>query len=109
MKSVSIKKVAPVLFAYFVMGFCDAVGISSNYIKQDYGLSETNANLLPLMVFLWFFFFSVPIGEMMNKIGQKRIVLISMTITVLSMILSYIFNSFPMILLAFALLGIGNW
>lgn len=40
-----IGKVLPVLFGFFVMGFCDVVGISTSYVKADFGLSETLAGL----------------------------------------------------------------
>lgn len=100
--------ILPVLFAFFVMGFCDAVGISSNYVKQDFGLSEVEANYLPSMVFLWFFIFSVPASLLMNRIGRKSTVLLSMAFTIIAMVIPVVSYNFPMILLAFALLGIGN-
>lgn len=98
----------PVLFAFFVMGFCEAVGISSNYVKQDFGLTEVQANYLPSMVFLWFFIFSVPAGLLMNRIGRKNTVLLSMVFTIVAMIIPLVSYNFPMILFAFAMLGIGN-
>lgn len=98
----------PVLFAFFVMGFCDAVGIASNYVKQDFGLTDVEANYLPSMVFIWFFVFSVPVGLLMNKIGRKSTVLISMVLTIIAMIIPFVFYNYPMTLFAFALLGIGN-
>jgi fucose permease len=67
-KSYSIAKLLPVLFGFFIMGFCDVVGISSNYVKKDFMLSDTMSNFLPFMVFIWFFVFSVPTGMLMNKI-----------------------------------------
>ncbi len=107
-KDNSIAKVLPVLFGFFIMGFVDVVGISTNYVKQDFALSDTVANLLPLMLFLWFAVLSVPTGLIMNKIGRKNTVLISMGITLLAMLVPLISYSFPMILITFSLLGIGN-
>ena len=104
----SVSKVLPVLFGYFIMGFIDVVGISTNYVKQDFGLNDSLANLLPMMVFIWFVVFSVPTGLMMNKSGRKRTVVISMSITFLAMLVPLISYNFPMVLAAFALLGIGN-
>lgn len=98
----------PILFAFFVMGFCDAVGISSNYVKQDFGLTELQASYLPSMVFLWFFIFSVPVGTLMGRIGLKKTVLWSMIFTVVAMLIPVFSYNFPSVLLAFALLGIGN-
>lgn len=104
----SISKVLPVLFGFFIMGFVDLVGIATNYVKQDFALSDTLANLLPMSLFLWFGILSVPTGMMMNKLGRKTTVLISMVVTFLAMLMPLISYSFPMILVAFGLLGIGN-
>ena len=68
----SPSKLFPVLFGFFIMGFVDVVGISTNYVKQDFRLSDSLANLLPMMVFLWFGVFSVPTGLLMNSIGRKH-------------------------------------
>ena len=104
----SISKTLPVLFGFFVMGFVDVVGIATNYVKQDFKLSDTLANLLPMTLFLWFAILSVPTGIMMNKLGRKRTVMLSMVITLLAMMIPLISYSFPMMLVAFCLLGIGN-
>lgn len=107
-KNSSISKVMPVLFGFFIMGFVDVVGISTNYVKHDFGLSDTSANLLPLMLFLWFAILSVPTGLLMNKLGRKKTVILSMIITLLAMLMPLIVYDFPMILITFSLLGIGN-
>lgn len=104
----SIKKALPVLFGFFVMGLVDLVGIATNYVKQDFSLSDTLANMLPMTLFLWFAVLSVPTGILMNKLGRKRTVIISMVITFLAMLLPFASYNFPMILVAFGLLGIGN-
>jgi fucose permease len=104
----SIPKVLPVLFGFFIMGLVDLVGIATNYVKQDFALSDTLANMLPMTLFLWFALLSVPTSMMMNKLGRKRTVVISMGISLLAMLLPLIWYDFPMILVAFGLLGIGN-
>ena len=104
----SRSKALPVLFGFFVMGFVDVVGISTSYVKQDFGLSDTLSNLLPAMVFLWFAIFSVPTGMLMNKLGRKNTVLLSMFFTLLALLVPLIAYNFVAILIAFALLGIGN-
>lgn len=100
--------VLPVLFGFFIMGFADVVGISSSFVKRDFGLSDSMANLLPMMVFLWFAVFSVPTGLMMNKLGRKNTVLISMAVTLLALLVPLVAYNFTMVLFAFAMLGIGN-
>ncbi|MDR3244877.1 MAG: MFS transporter [Prevotellaceae bacterium] len=106
--SYPISKTLPVFFGFFIMGFIDIVGIATNYVKKDFSLSDSIANLLPMMVFLWFFIFSVPTGLLMNRIGRKRTVLISMVIQLIALLIPLIIYNFTGMLLAFALLGIGN-
>ena len=98
----------PVIFTFFTMGFVDLVGIATNYIKNDFELSDTMANLMPAMVFFWFFIFSVPTGMLMNKIGRRKTVLLSLVVTLLSLLIPMINYSFPTMLIAFSFLGIGN-
>ena len=88
--------------------FVDLVGIATNYVKQDFKLSDTLANLLPMTLFLWFAILSVPTGLMMNKLGRKQTVILSMVITFIAMLIPLISYSFPMMLITFGLLGIGN-
>jgi len=104
----SLFKALPVLFGFFIMGFVDVVGISTSYVKQDFGLSDTLSNLLPAMVFFWFAVFSVPTGILMNKLGRKNTVLLSMIVTLLALLVPLVAYNFVAILIAFALLGIGN-
>lgn len=98
----------PVMFSFFTMGFVDLVGIATNYVKADFQLSDTLANLLPSMVFFWFLIFSVPTGMLMNKIGQRKTVLLSIVVTVAALLLPLINYSFASMLISFSLLGIGN-
>lgn len=104
----AVSRLSPVLFSFFVMGFVDVVGISTSYVKADFGLSDTLANLLPLMVFVWFAVCSLPTGLLMARVGRKRVVLGSAWITTVAMLLPLCCYSFPVVLAAFALLGIGN-
>ena len=106
--STSIKALLPVLFGFFIMGFCDVVGIATSYVKADFGLSETIAGFLPSMVFLWFLLLAVPAAIFMNRIGRKKTVLVSMLVTIVGMIIPFIDYNLYTCLIAFALLGIGN-
>ena len=98
----------PVMLCFFCMGFVDLVGIASNYVKEDLGLTDSVANIFPSLVFFWFLIFSVPTGMLMNKIGRKNTVLLSLVITVISLFIPLLGNSFSVMLIAFSLLGIGN-
>ena len=98
----------PVMLCFFAMGFVDLVGIASNYVKEDLALSDSAANLFPSLVFFWFLIFSVPTGILMNKIGRKNTVLLSLVVTVVSLIMPIFGESYAYMLAAFSLLGIGN-
>lgn len=108
MKNSNLSKIIPIMLVFFVMGFVDLVGIATNYIKADFKLSDTMANLMPSMVFLWFFILSVPTGLLMNKIGRKKTVLLSLIVTVPALIIPLIHYSFSTMLISFLLLGVGN-
>ena len=98
----------PVMLCFFAMGFVDLVGIASNYVQQDLNLSDSAANIFPSLVFFWFLIFSVPTGILMNRIGRKNTVLLSLVVTVISLILPIFGESYGLMLAAFSLLGIGN-
>ncbi len=112
-KSISMN-VLPVMFGFFIMGFCDVVGITTMHVKEDLlgGFSpefrDTLSNMIPVVLFSMFLLFSVPTGILMNKIGRKNTVLISNLITIVAMFIPLIQYSFTMSLIAFALLGIAN-
>jgi len=107
-QKINIAKLLPVVIGFFVMGFVDLVGIATNYVKADFQLSDTMANLLPSMVFFWFLVLSVPTGLLMNKIGRKNTVLLSLLITLPALLIPILSYSFPSMLISFTLLGIGN-
>jgi fucose permease len=107
-KKISIAQVLPVLFAFFVMGFVDVIGIATNHIKEDFGLSDTMTKVLPFMLFIMFLFFSIPTGMLMNRISRRRTVLMSNIITAAALIIPLISYSYVTSLCAFALLGIAN-
>ena len=100
--------IIPVMLTFFTMGFVDLVGIASNYVKEDLALSDSVANVLPSLFFFWFLIFSVPTGMLMNKIGRKKTVLLSLVVTVVALLLPMLGESFALMLIAFSLLGIGN-
>jgi fucose permease len=105
---ISLRFVTPVLMSFFVMSFCDLVGIGVDRVKLDFALSNTMAQLIPSAVFLWFFVLSVPVGILQDRIGKRTVLNIGMIITALGLFFPYFFYSYEMALIGFALLGIGN-
>lgn len=100
--------IIPVMLCFFAMGFVDMVGIASNYVKEDLALNDSTANMFPSLVFFWFLIFSVPTGILMNRIGRKNTVLLSLIVTIVALLLPLFGESFLLMLAAFSLLGIGN-
>lgn len=104
----STRALYPILLTFFTMGFVDLVGIASNYVKADLNLTDSQANIFPSLVFFWFLIFSVPTGMLMNKIGRKKTVLLSLVVTFASLLLPVFGDSYVIMLISFSLLGIGN-
>lgn len=101
-------RLIPVMLCFFAMGFVDLVGIASNYVKADLGLTDSQANIFPSLVFFWFLIFSVPTGILMNKIGRKKTVLLSLVVTFASLLIPIFGDGYAIMLISFSLLGIGN-
>lgn len=103
-----LMQIVPVMLCFFAMGFVDLVGTASNYVQKDLGLTDSQANLFPSLVFFWFLIFSVPTGMLMNRIGRKNTVLISLGITAVSLVIPLTGDGYTTMLISFSLLGIGN-
>ena len=108
MKKNSRLTLIPVMLCFFAMGFVDLVGIASNYVKADFQLNDATANIFPSLVFFWFLIFGVPTGMLMNRIGRKKTVMLSMLLTVAALVIPLRHYSFATMAIAFSLLGIGN-
>ena len=104
----NISRILPVLMAFFVMSFVDLVGIGVDRVSKDMNLSATLAQLIPSAAFLWFLLLSVPVGVMQSRLGKKFMLNIGMGVTALGLLVPYFFYTFSMVLVGFALLGIGN-
>jgi fucose permease len=104
----SMSKVFPVIFGFFIMGFVDLIGTAINYVKADFTLNDTTANLLSVSCFLWFLILSIPTGFLMNRIGRKNTVLVSFLFTFAGLAIPFIAYNFTFVLIAFAFIGIGN-
>lgn len=101
-------KLVPIMLCFFAMGFVDLVGIASNYVKADLNLTDSEANIFPSLVFFWFLIFSVPTGILMNKIGRKKTVMLSLVVTFVSLLIPVFGDNYGIMLCSFSLLGIGN-
>ena len=103
-----VMQMVPVLLCFFAMGFVDLIGTAKDYVQNDFDMSESLAGLLPSIVFFWFFIISVPTGILMNRIGRKKTVLVSLIVTTLALVIPICGDSLALIIIGFCLLGIGN-
>lgn len=109
MKSkLQLNKLLPVFMSYIVMGFVDIVGVSTGYIKEDFNLTDSLAQLIPSMAFVWFFLLSVPVGIIQDKYGKRKVLNTGILLSGAGMLIPFIGYSFPVMLIAFILLGVGN-
>jgi len=107
-KNIGLQKLLPVFLSFVVMGFVDIIGVATGYVKQDFGLTDFIAQFLPMMVLLWFFVLSVPVGVLQDKYGKRNMLNIGMVIQAFGLGLPFLHYSFGMMLASFILLGIGN-
>ncbi|MGC9353192.1 MAG: MFS transporter [Mariniphaga sp.] len=101
-------RLLPVLLSFVVMGFVDIIGVATGYIKQDFELTNFAAQFLPMMVLLWFFVLSVPVGVLQDKVGKRNMLNAGMVIQAVGLGLPFLHYSFGMMFASFILLGIGN-
>jgi fucose permease len=107
-KKINFSFVLPVLMTFFVMSFCDLLGIGIDRIKLEFGLSNTMVQLIPSAVFIWFFFLSVPMGVLQDRIGKRNVLNLGMIVTAIGLLLPYFFFTKTVVFIGFAFLGIGN-
>jgi len=98
----------PILFGFFIMGFCDLVGISVTYAQLQFNWTETQAGFLPSLVFLWFLVLSIPVAMAMDSFGRKKMVLSGLLVTLVATLIPVLQFNEVTCYITFVLLGIGN-
>ena len=105
---IEMRKILPVFLSFIVMGFVDIIGVATGYVKKDFQLTDFIAQFLPMMVLLWFFVLSVPVGVLQDKYGKRNMLNMGMVLQAVGLGLPFIHYSFAMMFASFILLGIGN-
>jgi len=98
----------PVFATFYVMGFVDLVGMATGYVKEDFQLSDSLAQLLPSMVFLWFALLSIPTGIFQDRRGKKLTANLGMLLTAVGLMVPFIHYSYMTAIIGFMIIGIGN-
>lgn len=104
----TLKSFLPVIFSFYVMGFVDIVGVATGFVKIDFNLSDSVAQLLPSMVFVWFALISIPTGIFQDRKGKKATVILGMLLTGVGLLIPFVLYNYITVIVGFALLGIGN-
>ena len=107
-KTINLARVLPVLMASLLMGFADIIGVATGYIKKDFSLGDDLAQLIPFMALVWFFLLAVPVGILQDKYGKRNMLIIGMGLMGIGMVVPFLHYSFPVMLFAMILMGIGN-
>ncbi len=97
----------PIFFAFFVMGFVDAVGTLVGFAKDEYHLSGFMAGLLPFFGFIAFALFSVPGGVLMDRKGKKFLMLLSLGIVLVGEAVPALATGYLTLVAAIFLIGVG--
>lgn len=97
----------PIFFAFFVMGFVDAVGTLVGFAREEYQLSGFMAGLLPFFGLIAFALFSVPGGVLMDRKGKKYVMLLSLGIVLVGESLPVATTGYLMLVAAIFLIGVG--
>jgi fucose permease len=101
-------QIAPVFFAFVIMGFVDIIGVATAYLNQDFHLDDFIAQFFPMMVLLWFFCLSVPVGILQDRFGKKNMLSAGIVVQAFGLGLPFLNYSFVMMFASFIFLGIGN-
>ena len=102
-------KTLPIFLAFFLMGLADAMGPSSDNVRDFYQLNHVMSTLLPFVVFIAFAIFSVPAGLLGARIGKKKLLLLGLGLNALALLTpSLMVPAFPVLLGCIFLLGVGT-
>lgn len=102
------QKTLPVFLAFLVMGFGDAVGPFVGLAKNNFHLTNFEAQLIAFMGFIMFGVLSVPMGLVQDTKGKKFILLLGLIVAFLGLLIPIFgLSSYALFLLTVLLLGAG--
>ena len=92
------------------MSFADGIGVAVSRLGAEYAFSPCVMGVLPSLMFVWFAVLSVPVGGLCGRVGRKRVAMISLSLTAVSLALPIVSRFAPAAayVAAFAMLGIAN-
>lgn len=104
----SRNKTFPIFLAFLAMGFGDAVGPFVGLAKEQFSLSNFEAQLIAFMGFIMFGILSIPMGIYQDRKGKKTVLLLGLVIALVGLIIPLFgLSSYALFLLTILLLGAG--
>lgn len=102
------RKTFPVMLAFLCMGFGDAVGPFVGLAKEQFALSNFEAQMIAFMGFIMFGILSVPMGLFQDRKGKKIVLMLGLIIALLGLIIPLFgLSSYALFLITILLLGAG--
>ena len=98
----------PIFLVFFIMGFGDAVGTLVGFVTKEFNLSPAVAGLLPFFGFLAFGLFSVPLGILADKKGQKFVLVVFLSLVLVGELIPVIsIARYEYVLIPIFFIGLG--
>ncbi|MCJ7466615.1 MAG: MFS transporter [Maribacter sp.] len=97
-----------ILVTFFVISFLtNILGALNPSVSVSFGLSETMAGFLPFTFFIAYGVMSIPSGFMVERFGEKRLMLFAFLLALLGSILFVLFPTFKVFLITLFTIGTG--
>lgn len=98
----------PIFLAFLCMGFGDAVGPFVGLAKEQFSLSNFEAQIIAFMGFIMFGILSVPMGIFQDRKGKKSVLMLGLVLALIGLVLPVFgLSSYGLFLLTILLLGAG--
>ncbi len=100
--------VALILITFFVISFLtNILGALNPSVSNSFGLSETMAGFLPFSFFIAYGVMSIPSGFMVERYGEKKLMIFAFLLALLGAILFANFSTFGVFLFTLFTIGTG--
>jgi len=104
----SYKIVLLILFTFFVISFLtNILGALNPNVSSSYNLTETLAGFLPFAFFIAYGVMSVPSGFLLEKWGEKKMMLLAFALAFLGALGFTLFPTFSVFMLSLFTIGTG--
>ncbi len=97
-----------IMFVFFVVSFLtNILGALNQKVTESFTLTETLAGLLPFAFFIAYGVVSIPFGFMVDKFGEKRIMIVAFMFAFLGSLVFAFFPVFNVFIISLFTIGAG--